>query len=90
MVLIVGDLAKAIRSKQPHIHFGLYHSLYEWFNPLYLTDKNNSFNSNYFVEAKTMPELIELVMYATFLNYSIFHVEFFLVVKKYVYNFEKM
>ncbi|KAK4312821.1 hypothetical protein Pmani_005917 [Petrolisthes manimaculis] len=58
---LVGDLAKAIRSKATDIHFGLYHSLFEWFNPLYLMDKKNNFSTNYFVQTKTMPELYELV-----------------------------
>ena len=58
---MAGELATAIRSTQPHIHYGLYHSLYDWYNPLYLMDKNNSFQSNHFVTMKTMPELIELV-----------------------------
>ncbi|KAK1880424.1 Tissue alpha-L-fucosidase [Dissostichus eleginoides] len=30
----VGDLAAAVRNRS--LHFGLYHSLYEWYNPLYL------------------------------------------------------
>ncbi|KAK7086973.1 Tissue alpha-L-fucosidase [Halocaridina rubra] len=58
---LVGDLAKAIRTKTPHIHFGLYHSLYEWFHPLYKQDKANNFTTNDFVTSKTMPELYELV-----------------------------
>jgi len=44
-----GDLAKAIR-KQSDIHFGLYHSLYEWFHPLYLQDKANNFVTRKFVQ----------------------------------------
>merc|ERR1719427_2139091 len=35
---LVGELANAIRSKT-NVRFGLYHSLFEWFNPLYLKDK---------------------------------------------------
>ncbi|XP_042204871.1 alpha-L-fucosidase-like isoform X1 [Homarus americanus] len=58
---LLGDLAKAIRSKTPKIHFGLYHSLYEWFHPLYLQDKTNEFQTSNFVKTKTMPELYELV-----------------------------
>ncbi|XP_037785489.1 alpha-L-fucosidase-like [Penaeus monodon] len=58
---LVGDLAKAVRSKTPHIHFGLYHSLFEWFNPLYLQDEASKFTTNDFVTRKTMPELYELV-----------------------------
>jgi alpha-L-fucosidase len=57
---LVGDLAKAIRS-HTNITFGLYHSLFEWFNPLYLQDKKNNFQTNSFVVDKTYPELIEIV-----------------------------
>ncbi|KAK8389375.1 hypothetical protein O3P69_008844 [Scylla paramamosain] len=58
---LLGDLANAIKEKAPHIHFGLYHSLYEWFNPLYLKDKAASFHTNNFVVGKTLMELYELV-----------------------------
>jgi len=57
---LLGDLAKAIRAKTD-IKFGLYHSMYEWYNPLYLYDKKNKFNTQKFVFGKTMPELYELV-----------------------------
>ncbi|ESO99506.1 hypothetical protein LOTGIDRAFT_158597 [Lottia gigantea] len=57
---LVGDLAKAIR-QNTSIHFGLYHSLFEWYNPYYLQDKANNFSTQYFVNGKTMPELYELV-----------------------------
>lgn len=57
---LVGELAYAVR-KNSKLHFGLYHSLYEWFNPLYLLDKRNSFSTQYFVASKTMPELYEIV-----------------------------
>jgi alpha-L-fucosidase len=43
----VGDLANAIRNRT-NIVFGLYHSLFEWFNPLYLLDKQNNFTTQYF------------------------------------------
>ncbi|XP_045588452.1 alpha-L-fucosidase [Procambarus clarkii] len=58
---LLGDLAKAIRSTTPDIHFGLYHSMFEWFHPLYLDDKANKYATNNFVVSKTMPELYELV-----------------------------
>ncbi|KAJ6655628.1 hypothetical protein lerEdw1_004980 [Lerista edwardsae] len=57
---LVGDLGKAL--KQRRIHYGLYHSLYEWFHPLYLADKKNVFKTQDFVLEKTMPELYELVL----------------------------
>ncbi|KAI0241181.1 Alpha-L-fucosidase [Lamellibrachia satsuma] len=57
---LLGDLAKSIR-KRTDIHFGLYHSLFEWYNPMYLQDHANNFKTRYFVERKTMPELYELV-----------------------------
>lgn len=57
---LLGDLAEAIRSTTD-IHFGIYHSLFEWFHPLYLDDKANNYHTNNFVTSKTMPELYELV-----------------------------
>jgi len=44
-----GDLAKAVRNRSD-IRFGLYHSLYDWFHPLYLQDKANNFATTKFVE----------------------------------------
>ncbi|XP_076459391.1 alpha-L-fucosidase-like [Babylonia areolata] len=57
---LVGDLASAIR-KTTDMHFGVYHSLFEWFHPLYMQDKANNYTTQKFVAAKTMPELYELV-----------------------------
>lgn len=48
---IVGDLANSIRTNTS-LKFGLYHSLYEWFNPMYLSDKQQSFEDNLFVVHK--------------------------------------
>lgn len=56
---LIDKLAKAVRAE--NLIFGLYHSLYEWFNPLYLYDKNNNFTTKHFVFTKTMVELFELV-----------------------------
>lgn len=56
---LVGELATAVKNSS--IHLGLYHSMYEWFNPLYLQDKKNGFKTQYFVANKVMPELYELV-----------------------------
>ncbi|KAH9508466.1 hypothetical protein Btru_055281 [Bulinus truncatus] len=56
---LVGDLATAVRRKG--LRLGVYHSLFEFFNPLYLKDKQNNFTTQEFVKTKTMPELYELV-----------------------------
>ena len=48
------------------MRFGVYHSLYEWYNPLYLQDKANKFSTQDFVKSKTMPELYELVKEACY------------------------
>lgn len=39
---LVGDLADAVRSKT-NLRFGIYHSMFEWFNPLYLADKASGY-----------------------------------------------
>lgn len=56
---LVGDLAVAVRNKK--LKFGVYHSLYEWFNPIYLEDKKNSFKSRIFPESKLWPDIKQLV-----------------------------
>nr|XP_012606062.1 tissue alpha-L-fucosidase [Microcebus murinus] len=57
---LVGELGTALRNRS--IRYGLYHSLFEWFHPLYLLDKKNGFKTQYFVRAKTLPELYDLVL----------------------------
>ncbi|RZF45525.1 hypothetical protein LSTR_LSTR005727 [Laodelphax striatellus] len=57
---VVGELAAAIRG-ETNLHFGLYYSLMEWYNPLYLADKANDLTTQVFVDQKVMPELKELV-----------------------------
>lgn len=57
---LVGDLASAIRS-DTDLHFGLYHSLLEWFHPIYLKDKAGGFENSTFPGYKTLPELYEIV-----------------------------
>nr|CAD7401769.1 unnamed protein product [Timema poppensis] len=56
---IVGDLAASVRKTV--LHLGLYHSRYEWFNPLYLRDKANNYETQTFVDQRSMPQLYELV-----------------------------
>ncbi|CAG2101362.1 unnamed protein product, partial [Medioppia subpectinata] len=56
---LVGDLSKAVKASG--LRFGTYHSLFEWFNPLFNADKDNGFKTQTFVETKVKPELYELV-----------------------------
>lgn len=60
---IVGEFVDAIRNNKTYsfMSLGLYHSLFEWFNPLYLADKANNFSTQDFVREKTLPELYEIV-----------------------------
>ncbi|XP_058790629.1 alpha-L-fucosidase-like [Phymastichus coffea] len=57
---LLGELATAIR-KNTKLRFGLYHSLFEWYNPLYLHDKKNNFSTNLFVTKKVLTEMKELI-----------------------------
>lgn len=56
---LVGELEQAVRKR--NMRYGLYHSLLEWFHPLYLLDKKNDFKTHFFVKEKIMPELHDLV-----------------------------
>ena len=44
---LIGELASA--TKSAGLHFGVYHSLYEWFNPLYLNDAASNFSTTTFL-----------------------------------------
>ncbi|XP_048345325.1 plasma alpha-L-fucosidase isoform X2 [Sphaerodactylus townsendi] len=57
---IVAELASSIRNRT-RLHFGLYHSLFEWFNPLFLSDASRAFKTKEFPTAKSLPELYEIV-----------------------------
>jgi len=57
---IVGELMNATR-QTTDLKFGLYHSMFEWFNPLYLSDKKSGWKTQNFVNQKTLPELYEIV-----------------------------
>lgn len=56
---LVGELGAAAR--EAGFHFGLYHSLYEWFNPLYMEDRKNNYKTKHFVDEKVIPEMKELI-----------------------------
>ncbi|XP_028820575.1 tissue alpha-L-fucosidase-like [Denticeps clupeoides] len=57
---VVGEISAAIRRKS--IHLGLYHSMFEWFNPMYLADKASGYQTQDFVFTKALPELVDLVL----------------------------
>ena len=55
-------MAKAIKSR-PDLHFGVYFSQYEWYHPLYLQDKNNSFKTQYYVKVEAIcSRLVYIIM----------------------------
>jgi len=57
---LVAEVTDAVRDVG--LHMGLYHSLYEWFHPLYLMDKANNYTTSYYVDQVLQPELNEIVM----------------------------
>jgi alpha-L-fucosidase len=63
---LLGDLSSAVkRKKSPQsgkkLRFGIYHSLLEFFNPLYTYDKGNNWTTQNMVDLKALPELYDLV-----------------------------
>lgn len=57
---LVADLATSVRNLTT-MKFGLYHSLYEWYNPLYMNDVKNNLTTDEFVRFKTYPEMMDIV-----------------------------
>jgi len=56
---IVGLLTDAVRDAG--LVMGLYHSLYEWFNPLYMADENNNGSTTVYVDEILQPQLRDIV-----------------------------
>ncbi|KAK8801113.1 hypothetical protein WA158_001884 [Blastocystis sp. Blastoise] len=56
---LVGELATAVRKH--NMTFGAYHSLFEWYNPIYLEDKKNGYKTQEYVNNHYLPMFKELV-----------------------------
>ncbi|XP_018566616.1 alpha-L-fucosidase [Anoplophora glabripennis] len=56
---LLGELAEAVRAN--NLTFGVYHSLLEWFHPVYVSDKSSGYTKQEFVDNKIIPEMKELV-----------------------------
>ena len=50
---VLKDLKDAFKAKDPEFHFGVYYSLFEWYNPLYLKDKNANFLTRLVITSHT-------------------------------------
>jgi len=59
--MYLGDLAKAVRNRTD-LHFGLYHSLFEWFNPVYIADAQSHFTSRRFVEVRRIYCIVSMLI----------------------------
>jgi alpha-L-fucosidase len=59
---LVGDLANSIR-KNSDLKFGVYHSLFEWFNPINLNDAKNNFTTQDFVKVTIFTISIHLLIW---------------------------
>lgn len=70
---LTGEFSNAI--KKSGLRLGLYHSLFEWFNPLYVKDKANNFNTQDFVKVSIINSLSYNYKLEGFLYISFSHVE---------------
>lgn len=48
---IIAELSQAVRTDN-RLKLGLYYSLLEWYNPMYVSDRDSEFLQNGFVEKK--------------------------------------
>lgn len=56
---IIKELSDAVRGRS--MKFGIYYSLFEWFNRLYTSDKLHGFLRQNYVNNKMWPELFEII-----------------------------
>jgi alpha-L-fucosidase len=54
----VGELSASVR--KAGLHMGLYHSIFEWFHPLYLADKANGYTTSRYVDEVYLPQAKEI------------------------------
>ena len=59
---LVGEVAAAVRNSSVSMHFGLYYSLLEFYHPIYMQDRNNSYETSEFVQNKMLPEMEDMVL----------------------------
>jgi len=66
--MCIGELASAVRNRTD-IKFGLYHSMFEWFNPLWKEDSSSKFATNYFVHVSMyyILYICEYVLYTLYM-----------------------
>lgn len=56
---IIKELSEAVRTKS--MKFGIYYSLFEWFNRMYMSDQLHGFLRQTYVNNKVWPELFEII-----------------------------
>lgn len=56
---IVKSLGKSV--KKAGMKFGVYYSLYEWFNPIYIEDKETHFRTSTFTDSKIWPDIQQII-----------------------------
>lgn len=52
----------AISVRKYDMKFGVYYSLYEWYNRLWLGDQRRNFSTHYFVDNIVLPDIKQLIL----------------------------